>query len=137
TKATGGEFVRQSSTFRDAVEPDPGARFPAAAGRYRLYVSLACPWAHRTLIVRALKGLERAIPVTVVDPLMLANGWEFSDGPGCAPEPLFGARYLYEIYLRARPDYTGRVTVPVLWDTAHGTIVNNESSEIMRMLNRA
>jgi putative glutathione S-transferase len=96
-------------------------------------VSLACPWAHRTLVVRALRGLEAAISVSVVDWLMLADGWEFSDRDGCVPDPL-GARFLREVYLRAKPDYTGRVTVPVLWDLESGTIVSNESSEILRML---
>ena len=137
TRTTGGAFVRQDATFRNQVSPEPGARFRPEEGRYHLYVSLACPWAHRTLIARALKGLERAIPVSVVDPLMLERGWEFSGGPGCAPDPLHGDRYLYQVYQRARGDYTGRVTVPVLWDRQEGTIVNNESSEILRMLNSA
>lgn len=122
TKSTGGEFIRPDSGFRDrvaAVEVEPG--------RYALYVSRACPWAHRTLIVRALKGLEKAIPVFYAAPEMLAHGWQYSDG---------GIRYLHELYRRTKPDYTGRVTVPVLWDAKLGRIVNNESSEILRMLNR-
>jgi putative glutathione S-transferase len=120
TKATGGAFVRPDSTFRDRVlEPEPG--------RYRLYAAKSCPWAHRTLIVRALKGLENAIPVFYADPYMAENGWEFSDG---------GIQYLYQLYSRAKPGYTGRVTVPVLWDEKAQHIVNNESSEIIRMLNR-
>jgi glutathionyl-hydroquinone reductase len=120
TKATGGAFVRPDSAFRDRVlEPEPG--------RYRLYAAKSCPWAHRTLIVRALKGLEKAIPVFYADPYMAENGWEFSDG---------GIQYLYQLYSRAKPGYTGRVTVPVLWDEKAQHIVNNESSEIIRMLNR-
>jgi glutathionyl-hydroquinone reductase len=135
TKSTGGEFVRTDAQFRDWVSSEPGARFQAEPGRYRLYVSRACPWAHRTLVLRALKGLEDVLPLSVVHPLMLENGWTFSDEPGCIPDPLFGAKYLYEIYLKANPRYSGRVTVPVLWDTREGTIVSNESSEILRMLN--
>ncbi|EKV32630.1 Glutathione S-transferase, omega [Caenispirillum salinarum AK4] len=128
TKSTGGRFKRQESAFRDRIGTD---RFPAEAGRYHLYVSLACPWAHRTLIFRALKGLEEAISVSVVDPLMLDNGWEFGEGG----DPLYGLSYLREIYTRADPHYTGRVTVPVLWDREGETIVNNESAELIRMLN--
>jgi glutathionyl-hydroquinone reductase len=120
TKGSGGAFVRPESVFRERV----GA---VHANRYRLYVSKSCPWAHRTLIVRALKGLERAIPVFYADPYMGENGWEFGAG---------GIRYLYELYARARPGYTGRVTVPVLWDEQEARIVNNESAEIIRMLNR-
>ena len=126
----GGAFARESSSFRDHV--GDGGRFAAEAGRYRLYVSYACPWAHRALVVRALKGLEEAIPITAVEPFMGAEGWTFAP-----PEPLFGATHLYAIYQRADPRYTGRVTVPVLWDTKEGTIVSNESSEVLRMLNRA
>ncbi len=137
TASTGGRFLRRPATFRQWVSREPGARFAAEPGRYRLYVSLACPWAHRTLVVRALKGLEEAIPVSVVDPFMGEQGWSFSDGPGCVPDPLFGARYLHEIYARADPHFTGRVTVPVLWDTREATIVSNESSEILRMLDDA
>lgn len=132
-----GRFVRWDSSFRDSVETDPDARYAAEPGRYRLYVSLACPWAHRTLIVRALKGLEQTIPVSIVDPYMGEQGWSFSNGPDCIPDPLFGARHLHELYVRAKPDYSGRVTVPVLWDTRHGSIVNNESADLLRMLNRA
>ena len=122
TKSTGGEFIRPDSAFRERV---PAAQ--VEPGRYRLYVSRACPWAHRTLIVRALKGLDKAIPVHYAAPEMLAHGWEYADG---------GIRYLHELYARTKPDYTGRVTVPVLWDAKPGRIVNNESSEIVRMLNR-
>ena len=129
TKSTGGRFVREDSGFRGDVEA-------LTPGRYHLYVSLACPWAHRTLIFRKLKGLESAISLSVVDPLMAEHGWTFSDGPGCIPDSVNGARYLHELYTKAKPDYTGRVTVPVLWDKQAVTIVNNESSEIIRIFNR-
>ena len=133
TAKSGGRFVRQDSAFRNWVTADGASGFPAAAGRYHLYVSLACPWAHRTLIFRALKGLSAAIPVHVVDPFMGSDGWHFGE----TPEPLMGARFLHQVYTAANPGYTGRVTVPVLWDTERRTIVNNESSEIIRMLNGA
>ncbi len=132
-----GGFVRSETQFRDWVTAEGGSGFKAEAGRYHLYVSLACPWAHRTLILRRLKGLEEAVGLSVVDPLMAENGWTFSDGPECIPDTLNGADHLYEIYLKAKPDYSGRVSVPVLWDQATGTIVNNESSEIIRMFNGA
>ncbi|SMH62372.1 glutathione S-transferase family protein [Azospirillum agricola] len=132
TKSTGGAFVRSEAQFRDRVSADGSTAFPAEAGRYHLFVSLACPWAHRTLIFRALKGLEAVIGVTIVDPLMLAEGWTFS-----SPDPITGSTRLHEVYTRADPGYSGRVTVPVLWDKATGRIVNNESAEIIRMLNRA
>lgn len=128
TTSTGGRFKRQESAFRDRVGTD---RFPAEAGRYHLYVSLACPWAHRTLIFRALKGLTDVVSVSAVDPLMLENGWEF----GTDGDPLHGLAYLRDLYIKAAPQYTGRVTVPVLWDRKHQTIVNNESAELIRMLN--
>ena len=130
-----GEFVRNDSVFRDWVTADGSSGFRAEAGRYHLYVSLACPWAHRTLIVRALKGLESAISVSIVDPYMGPGGWRFSERRGCTADSVNGAAFLRDVYARAKPDYTGRVTVPVLWDRNTGTIVNNESSEIMRMLN--
>jgi len=130
TKKSGGKFVRQDSQFRNQVTADGKNGFKAEAGRYQLYVSLACPWAHRTLIFRHLKNLESYIDVTVVDPVMLDNGWELDD-------PLYGLKYLYELYLKADPDYEGRVTVPVLWDRKTETIVNNESAEIIRMFNSA
>jgi glutathionyl-hydroquinone reductase len=126
-----GAFVRGETTFRDWVTADGSSGFPVEADRYHLYVAMACPWAHRTLIFRKLKGLEKAISVSCVDPLMLENGWTFGD----APDPLTGASHLYEVYTRARPDYTGRVSVPVLWDKRHGCIVNNESADIIRMMN--
>jgi putative glutathione S-transferase len=137
TKKTGGRFVRQDAAFRGRITADGSSGFTAAPGRYHLYVSLACPWAHRTLIVRRLKRLERVISLSVVDPLMGEHGWVFSDAPGTIPDPLHGARRLYELYQRARADFTGRVTVPVLWDRERETIVNNESSEIIRIFNSA
>ncbi|HEX8167033.1 MAG TPA: glutathione S-transferase family protein [Beijerinckiaceae bacterium] len=143
TTSTGGRFVRKDSAFRNWVTPDgaPGPTgeggFKAEPGRYHLYVSLACPWAHRTLIFRALKGLEEMIGVSVVHWRMLSEGWTFEPGPGVVPDPINGAAYLHQVYTAAEPAYTGRVTVPVLWDKATGTIVNNESSEIIRMLNSA
>lgn len=143
TAKSGGRFVRQDSAFRNWVTPDgaPGPSgkggFAAEAGRYHLYVSLACPWAHRTLIFRALKGLDRFIDVSVVHWLMLDKGWTFAAGAGVVADPVGGAQYLHEVYTKADPHYTGRVTVPVLWDKATGTIVSNESSEIIRMFNAA
>lgn len=136
TKASDGEFRRQDSRFRnwltDNGEAGPSGEsgFKAEKGRYHLYVSLACPWAHRTLIFRSLKQLEEYIDVTVVDPIMLENGWEVSD-------PQYGFDYMYQIYLKADASYEGRVTVPVLWDKQTETIVSNESSEIIRMFNTA
>ncbi|ROO29031.1 glutathione S-transferase [Salinisphaera orenii MK-B5] len=137
TASHGGRFVRESAGFRDWVEPSADARFPAAAGRYQLYVSLACPWAHRTLILRKLKGLETAIGVAIVDPYMGEWGWSFSDAPGAIPDPLYGLDHLFELYQKAAPNYTGRVTTPTLWDTHHETIVSNESADIVRMFNSA
>jgi len=129
-----GEFERDTTSFRDWVGED----YPAESGRYHLYVSYACPWAHRTLLVRALKGLEDAISVSVVDPVRYDQGWEFdADVPGATPDHLFDSEYLREVYARADENYTGRVTVPVLYDTEADTIVNNESEEIMRMFDGA
>jgi len=136
TGKTDGAFVRVDSAFHDRVTADGSSGFRAEPGRYHLYVSLACPWAHRTLIIRALKGLESILPISVVDPFMGAKGWTFTNGPGCIPDTVNGATRLYELYVRTKADYTGRVTVPVLWDVKTGRIVNNESSEIVRMLNR-
>tara|TARA_R110000823_G_scaffold91174_10_gene201196 strand:+ start:1671 stop:2660 length:990 start_codon:yes stop_codon:yes gene_type:complete len=139
TDANKGRFERQASLYRNWITPDGspgpdgGEAFPAEAGRYHLIVSLACPWAHRTLIFRAIKGLEDLISVSVVQPLMLENGWEFSEDG----DPLYGARFLHEFYTRVDPQATTRVTVPVLWDKQRETIVNNESAEIIRMLNSA
>ncbi|MEX0729175.1 MAG: glutathione S-transferase family protein [Aquisalimonadaceae bacterium] len=129
-----GRFIRQQSRYRDRVEDRSDARFAPEAGRYYLYVSLACPWAHRTLIMRRLKGLEAAIGVVVVHPHMLDDGWEFGSYPGSTPDPIRNARYLREVYTAADPRFTGRVTVPVLWDVREQTIVNNESRDILRML---
>ena len=130
-----GEFVRQQSRFRDQVRADGSTPFASAAGRYHLYVSLACPWAHRTLIVRHLKGLEDAVGVTVVDPVRDQRGWAFRDGPGHSRDPLNGFEFLAEAYRASDPSFDGRVTVPVLWDKQTGQVVNNESSEVIRMLN--
>ena len=138
-----GEFKREEARFRDWLSADGGpgpdgqAGHRAEAGRYRLYVSYACPWAHRTLIVRALKGLEDMLPVSVVHWRMLEHGWTFEDGPGVTPDPVMGADCLHQLYARAQPGMTGRVTVPLLWDQAKDAIVSNESSEIIRMLNTA
>lgn len=136
TASTGGKFVRKDSSFRNWITAESGD-FQAEPGRYHLYVSLACPWAHRTLIMRALKGLEEMIPVSVVHWLMLDRGWTFDEGPGVVPDPIHQAQSLYQVYQAADPGYTGRVTVPILWDKKTGTIVNNESSDIIRMLNSA
>src|SRR4051812_17499787 len=136
-----GSFERTKTAFRDWITPGgvPGPQgqrgFPAEAGRYHLYVSLACPWAHRTLIARRLKKLENVVSLSVVDFLMGENGWVFSERPGAIPDSVLGKSRLYEVYTAAKADYTGRVTVPVLWDKKGGTIVNNESSEIIRILN--
>src|SRR5690606_8846925 len=143
TESTGGEFLRSSAQFRNWITADgaPGPSgaggFAAEAGRYHLYVSLACPWAHRTLIFRAIKGLEDMIGVSVVNPYMGENGWTFAPAPGVVADPVGDAQYLYQVYLRAKADYSGRVTVPILWDRERQTIVSNESSEIVRMLNSA
>ena len=145
TEKTAGEFVREDAWFRNWVTADGRAGptgtdgFAAEAGRYHLYVSMACPWAHRTLIFRCLKGLQDVISVSNVKPEMLANGWEFSDPVTDHVDPASGdsLQYLYQLYQRCQPDYTGRVTVPVLWDRQRQTIVSNESAEIIRMLNSA
>ena len=133
-----GEFDRQETSFRDRVEADPDAKHPAEAGRYHLYISHACPWAHRTMVTRALRGLEDVISVDVVDPYRESDGWEVApEKEGCTPDSIHGSEYLREVYTAADPEYTGRVTVPVLWDRVEETIVNNESAEIMRMLDTA
>ena len=143
TKESGGRFVRKDAAFRHWVTPDgaPGPSgdggFAAEPGRYHLYVSLACPWAHRTLILRALKGLEGAVGVSVTHWLMRDEGWTFAPGPGVVADPVGHAGVLHQVYTRADPHFTGRVTVPVLWDKQRDTIVNNESSEIIRMFNSA
>ncbi len=138
-----GRFVRPDAPFRNWVTasgesgPTGLGGFKAEPGRYHLIVSLACPWAHRTLIFRRLKGLESMISLSVVHWLLRERGWTFDEGPGVIPDPIFGARGLSEFYVKARPDFSGRVTVPVLWDKQTSTIVNNESSEIIRMFNSA
>ncbi|MFP1734640.1 glutathione S-transferase family protein [Lonsdalea quercina] len=144
TSSTGGHFQRPQTSFRHWVTPDgrPGPSgeggFRAESGRYHLYVSLACPWAHRALLIRKLKGLEKYIGVSVVHPLMLEHGWTFAtDFPEATGDRLYQHSYLYQLYLHAKPDYSGRVTVPVLWDTQQQTIVSNESADIIRMLNTA
>ncbi len=143
TKSTGGRFKRSTSSFRNWVTKDGSAGpsgdggFKAEAGRYHLYVSLACPWAHRTLIFRELMGLQDAITVDIVDYHMGENGWEFKKRDGATGDSLMGKDYLHQVYTEADPNYTGRVTVPVLWDKQKKTIVSNESAEIIRMFNSA
>ena len=117
TRVSAGAFVRPETAFRNRVSADGSTGFPAAAGRYHLYVSFACPWAHRTLVVRALKGLEDALPMSAVDPDNVAQGWAFTGAGGTTLDRANGCRFLHEVYRLARSDYTGRVTVPVLWDT--------------------
>jgi len=141
TKDNNGEFIREDSQFRSWITPNGSAGpsgvagFPAEPGRYHLYVSLACPWAHRTLIFRKLKSLEEIIAVSIVHPYMLDQGWVFDDWKGETGDNLYGSKCLHEHYARAKSEYTGRVTVPVLWDIQRETIVSNESSEIIRMFN--
>lgn len=126
-----GEFERKPSTFRNWVDTHPDSEFPVEPDRYHLYISRACPWAHRTALLRRLKGLTKMISLSIVEPVRIDNGWEFSEE---YPDPLHGANYLRDLYVKANPEFTGRVTVPVLWDKQRETIVNNESREIMRML---
>ena len=143
TKASGGRFERSQAQWRDWItadgSPAPGRErgFKAVPGRYHLYVSLACPWAHRTLIFRKLKKLEDAISISVVHHFMGEHGWTFLAEDGATGDTLYGLDYLHQVYTKADPDYSGRVTVPVLWDKEQETIVSNESSEIIRMLNSA
>jgi putative glutathione S-transferase len=144
TDSTGGKFVRSTAKFRNWITADGSAGptgndgFKAESGRYHLYVSLACPWAHRTLIFRALKGLEDHIGVSIVHPDMLSEGWEFrTDFPGATGDQLYGLPFARDIYLKADPEISGRVTVPILWDKERNTIVSNESAEIIRMFNSA
>lgn len=138
-----GRFIRQTSSFRHWITADgsPGITgnggFKAEPGRYHLYVAYICPWACRTLMARQLKGLSQWISTSVVDPRLTDQGWQFGDFPGSDQDPLSGARYVHELYTRADPDFTGRATVPVLWDKQSKTIVNNESADILRMLNSA
>lgn len=143
TESTGGRFKRKESQFRNWVTadgtagPTGKAGFKAEAGRYHLYISYACPWAHRTLIMRALKGLQGMIDVSVVGMTMLENGWTFNKQDGSTGDPLFGKTFMHQIYTQADAKYTGRVTVPVLWDKQENTIVSNESADIIRMFNSA
>jgi glutathionyl-hydroquinone reductase len=133
-KNTDGRFVRQATSFRDWITADGSSGFAAEAGRYHLYIAWACPWAQRTAIMRRLKGLEDVVGLSAVGSFMGEEGWAFYDEPGVIPDNVNGARYLREVYAKADPRYTGRVTTPVLWDGETGTIVNNESREIVRML---
>jgi putative glutathione S-transferase len=135
--AADGSFQRQKSRFRNWVTADGSSGFAAAAGRYHLYVSLACPWAHRTVIVRALKGLEATIGMTVVDPIRDERGWAFRTGPGHTSDPINNWQFLSEGYLATDPSFAGRVTTPTLWDMDTGQVVSNESADIVRMLNSA
>ena len=143
TSKTGGKFEREAARFRNWVRadgapgPDGKGGFAAESGRYHLYVSLACPWAHRTLIFRKLKGLEPHISVSIVHPDMVENGWEFRPGDEMHQDHLYNSDFMHQIYTRAAPDYSGRVTVPVLWDKQQQTIVSNESADIIRMFNTA
>jgi len=143
TESHGGEFQREDARFRNWITADGSAGpsgdsgFPAESGRYHLYVSLACPWAHRTLIMRRLKGLEAHIDVSVVHPHMLENGWEFRRGDTRYADRANGCEFLHQVYTRDAPDYTGRVTVPTLWDKKRQCIVSNESADIIRMFNSA
>lgn len=143
TKKTDGKFVRDQAGFRNWVTADGSAGpsgeggFKAEAGRYHLYVSHACPWAHRTMIFRALKGLEDMITISVVNWVMKENGWTFEEGDGVIADPIHNANFMHQVYTAAKPDMSGRVTVPVLWDKQTNTIVSNESSEIIRMFNSA
>ncbi len=138
-----GRFVRQVSSFRNWITPDGSAGptgeggFEAEAGRYRLYVALICPWASRTLMARKLKGLDDLIPVTVVNPVLTDQGWQFGGHDGADADPMFGSTYMYELYTRADSDFTGRATVPVLWDMKRNVMVNNESADILRMFDTA
>jgi putative glutathione S-transferase len=143
TDKSGGRFIRSDSQFRHWITADgsPGPTgeggFKAEPNRYHLYISYACPWASRAMIMRSLKGLEDIISVSVVNPLMAEHGWTFAEAEGVVPDPVMDADYLHEIYTKAEPEYSGRVTVPVLWDLKQDTIVNNESADIMRMFNSA
>jgi putative glutathione S-transferase len=143
TDSTGGRFERSAAAFRNWITADGSAGpqgvggFKAEPGRYHLYVAYACPWAHRTLIFRKLKGLEKMISVSVVNPIMREYGWTFRDGYKVVPDPIHKAQFMHQVYTAALPDYSGRVTVPVIWDKAQGTIVSNESADIIRMFNQA
>ena len=143
TQASGGRFERSAALFRNWVTPDGAAGptgssgFKAEPGRYHLVVAHACPWAHRTLIYRKLKGLEGMISLSVVNPIMREHGWTFQPGYKVVADPIMNAEFMHQLYTAAQPDYSGRVTVPVLWDTQNHTIVSNESSDLIRMFNSA
>lgn len=130
-----GQFQRMPTQFRNWVTADGSSRFKAEPGRYHLYISLGCPWANRTALLWKLKGLEEVVGLSIVDPVISEQGWWFSNGSGCIPDTVNGVDYLWQIYVKADAHYTGRVTVPVLWDTETKTIVNNESRQIIRMFN--
>ena len=134
-QSVAGEFRRQADAFRDWVTADGSSGYPAAADRYHLYVSWACPWAHRTIIVRKLKKLEQAIGMTVVDPIRDEQGWAFREGTGYSLDPINGFNFLSEAYQATNPSYRGRVTVPVLWDTVSKRIVSNSDDDLMRIFN--
>jgi putative glutathione S-transferase len=137
TSKTGGKFIRSKSQFENQIINDENAEFKPESNRYHLYISHACPWAHRTLIFRKLKKLENHISISVVHPLMLQNGWTFKGGKDVIQDSILDSQYLHQVYTTAQKDYTGRVTVPILWDKKKNTIVNNESSQIIRMFNSA
>jgi glutathionyl-hydroquinone reductase len=128
-----GQFQRMPTVFHDRISRDGSSGFKAEAGRYHLYISLGCPWAHRTALLWKLKGLEKAIGLSIVDPVISNFGWQFSNKPGCIPDTVNQTDYLWEVYVKSDPNYTGRVTVPVLWDKQSGKIVNNESRQIIQM----
>ena len=130
-----GQFQRMPTQFHQQITADGSSGFKAETGRYHLYISLGCPWAHRTALLWKLKGLEDIVGLSIVDPVIGDQGWAFSKNPGCIPDDVNGADYLWQIYVKADPTYTGRVTVPVLWDKQTNTIVNNESRQIIRMFN--
>jgi putative glutathione S-transferase len=132
-----GHFIRDQSHFRHWIGADEHGNYSAEPGRYHLYASLACPWASGTLMMRKFKKLEEVISLSIVDPLMLEGGWRFSERPDCIADYINNKDYLHEVYTLAQSDYSGRVTVPVLWDKKNHTIVSNESQDIMRMLNDA
>jgi glutathionyl-hydroquinone reductase len=130
-----GQFQRMSTQFHHWINTDASSEFPAVAGRYHLYISLGCPWAHRTALLWKLKGLENIVGLSIVDPVISDQGWQFSDYPGCIRDNINQADYLWQVYTKSDPSYTGRVTVPVLWDKQTNQIVNNESRQIIQMFN--
>jgi glutathionyl-hydroquinone reductase len=132
-----GKFQRMSTQFHNWVTVDGSSEFPAIAGRYHLYISLGCPWAHRTALLWKLKGLEKMVGLSIVDPVISEQGWQFSDYPGCIRDTVNHTDYLWQVYVKSEPSYTGRVTVPVLWDKQTNQIVNNESRQIIQMFNSA